>query len=291
MKNIIILFFLLLPVVSLADPEYSLVLRYLVNLPAETTDQEAIQGLTGMNVSDEAKKQVHTEVATQMKRYELAWWMTENGYVKLETIGDMFSRPFSDNHTPNRMQSSNRAYSDSELLDYAKKFVATGTSVTAQDAQMINGKPYPQLAEYVNSLLSSDQSQELNVNTLRALLNKRPVNVEEVKAHVLSTNTIVPKDMLRTARIETVELTQFLIDHGADIHADDVLTNAINMANIEVVQFLLDKGASPCRNPNSKNDPLEIAERFQSKAKSKERADQLKAIIKIVKPAAKSCAN
>ncbi len=96
--------------------------------------------------------------------------------------------------------------------------------------------------------------------------------------------------MLRNARVETVELTQFLIDHGADINADDVLTNAINMGSIEVVQFLLEKGASPCRNPNTKNAPLEQAERFKSKAKSKEREDKMKAIIKVVKPAAKNCA-
>jgi|GEM_PF-2840458 len=290
MKSLVIFLFILLPIVSKADPEYSLVLRYLVNLPSETRDQEAIQGLKDMNVSTEAKKNVAVIVATTMKRYELAWWMTENGYVKLENIGSMFARPFADNHTPNRTQMSSRIYSDDELLEYAKNFISTGTKVTADDVQLINGLNYPKLAEYVGSLLSSDQTNELNVKTLRELLNNRPVNFEDVKAHVNATNVVVPADMLRYARIETVELTQFLIDHGADIHADDVLANGINNGSVEVVKFLLEKGASPCRNPNTKNDPLEKAEHFKKKAKSKERATKMKAIIKVVKPAAKNCA-
>jgi hypothetical protein len=290
MKSLVIFLFILLPIVSKADPEYSLVLRYLVNLPSETRDQEAIQGLKDMNVSTEAKKNVAVIVATTRKRYELAWWMTENGYVKLENIGSMFARPFADNHTPNRTQMSSRIYSDEELLEYAKNFISTGTKVTADDVQLINGLNYPKLAEYVGSLLSSDQTNELNVKTLRELLNNRPVNFEDVKAHVNATNVVVPADMLRYARIETVELTQFLIDHGADIHADDVLANGINNGSVEVVKFLLEKGASPCRNPNTKNDPLEKAEHFKKKAKSKERATKMKAIIKVVKPAAKNCA-
>lgn len=290
MKPLVILLFILLPIISKADPEYSKVLGYLVNLPSETQDQEAIQGLKDMNVSAEAKKSVAVIVATTMKRYELAWWMTENGYVKLENIGSMFARPFADNHTPNRTQMSSRIYSDDELLEYAKKFISTGTKVLADDVQLINGLNYPKLAEYVRSLLSSEQTNELNVKTLRELLNNRPVNFEDVKAHVNATNVVVPVDMLRYARIETVELTQFLIDHGADIHADDVLTNGINNGSVEVVKFLLEKGASPCRNPNTKNDPLEKAEHFKKKAKSKDRATKMKAIIKVVKPAAKNCA-
>lgn len=290
MKPLVILLFILLPIISKADPEYSKVLGYLVNLPSETQDQEAIQGLKDMNVSAEAKKSVAVIVATTMKRYELAWWMTENGYVKLENIGSMFARPFADNHTPNRTQMSSRIYSDDELLEYAKKFISTGTKVLADDVQLINGLNYPKLAEYVRSLLSSEQTNELNVKTLRELLNNRPVNFEDVKAHVNATNVVVPVDMLRYARIETVELTQFLIDHGADIHADDVLTNGINNGSVEVVKFLLEKGASPCRNPNTKNDPLEKAEHFKKKAKSKDRATKMKAIFKVVKPAAKNCA-
>lgn len=292
MKNLAILLFLLLPIISLADPEYSLVLRYLRDIPSHTTDQEAIEGLKKMNVSDEAKKDVHVEVVTQMKRYELAWYMTENGYIKLSTIGQMFSKPFSDDiNVPNKKQMSSRIYSDSELLDYAKKFIATGTEVTPGDVQAIKAKgTYPQLSEYLNGLLSADQVDELNVNTLRQMLVKRPVNFEEVKLLITSTNTPAPADALTFARIETVELTQFLLDHGADLNADHVLVNGINMGNIEVVQFLLDKGANPCRNATTKIDPLENAERFMKNAKSKERQEKLKEIIKIVKVANKNCA-
>lgn len=290
MKNITILLFLLLPLISLADPEYSLVLRYLVNLPSETTDKEAIEGLKRMNVSDEAKKDVGVGVATVMKRYELAWYMTENGYVKLGTIGEMFATPFADNHTPNRIQMSGRIYSETELLEYAKKFIQTGTKVTAGDVQGIKAKgTYPQLAEYLNSLLSDNQVDELNSNTLRQMLVKRPVNFEEVKSLINSTGTSAPKDALAFARIETVELTQLLLDNGADLKADNVLVNGINMGNVEVVQFLLDKGADPCRNETTKIDPLETAERFMNKAKTKERQENLKKIIKILKPATKNC--
>lgn len=290
MKKIAILLFAVLPLFSFADPEYSKVLGYLVNLPSHTTDAEAIEGLKSMKVSDEAKKNVHVVTVTQMKRYELAWWMTENGYIKLETIGQMFARPFADNNTPNRMQMSSRVYTDSELLNYAKKFIETGTTVSAQDVQSIKLMNYPQLAEYVNSFLSDDQTSELNTNTLKMLLNKRPVNFADVKTHVESTNMKVPADILGYARIQTVELTQYLIDHGADVNANDVILNAINMENIDVVTFLLEKGASPCRNTTTNNDPLEYADRWISKAKSKERADKIKAMVKILKPAAKNCA-
>ncbi|MES2798974.1 MAG: hypothetical protein V4638_03090 [Bacteroidota bacterium] len=289
MKRIALIILIVLPFIAKADPEYSTVLRYLVNLPSATTDEEAIGVLKGMNVSDEAKKNVSVVVVTEMRRYELAWYMTENGYVKMENIGQMFQKPFADNNTPNKKQASSRTYTDSELVEYAKKFIETGTKVTAGNVQSIKAMNYPQLAAYVNGFLSDDQTTELNVNTLRTLLNKRPVSFEEVKQHVLSTNTLVPLDMLRTARIETLELTQFLIEHGADIHADDVLVNAINMGSIDVVKFLVEKGASTCRNVNTKNDPLENAERFMSKAKSPERKDKMQEMIKYIKPFSKKC--
>ena len=291
---------------SFADPnpERSELIRFLISIPADLSDQDVIAQLKQKNYSSETKSTVHVQMAFQTKRYDLAYFMLNDGYIKPASIMEFFSKPFADNYTKSNVVISNHVYSKEQIIDYLQLFIDNGVKVNNDILGLYNDPYDPNKTEYFYYLakyIPDSDRVEFDSEHLRLALCKKVQDINEVQGLMNNSQAVVGKDILTKISLNNLEIVKLLIDKGADVNYSSPKTEwssqgfsplFISLAhrNVDIVKLLLEKGADPCfKLDGSDRDALYYAKDFQKKAKSDQAKKNAKIITGIIKNAMKEC--
>lgn len=221
-------------------------IRYLLSYSdGNKTDDQLIEMLETIKISDGEKRKVSAEVAFTLNRYKLAKYMIENGYQMPGNLSSMFNKPFSDG-ARNKMRPSKQQYTIAETKDYMKLFVNKGMRVDANCITRLEQRNATELKAYAFEIMSDEDLKTYHMLIIEMILRQQKPDFAKVDSVLAISDFNFGGNYLAKQYNASLQVIKEIRLRGGNINSvnnqgETLLMLVIRRGRPEVVQYLLNE--------------------------------------------------